>query len=109
MTNQELNEQVARKLGYCTTKHRKYGCLRPYYVEHERDFCSSIQAAWEIVEQERRNGYFRLHDEHDQNVTPTKLVYRCIFGIPNSAKFKEAIADTAPLAIVKAFLKLEDQ
>src|SRR5258708_7059883 len=67
MTDQEINEAVARKLGYCTTKYRKNGCLRPYYIQHEKDYCHSIEAAWEIME------------EHDIALFKTKQGHWCSY------------------------------
>lgn len=98
MTDQEINEAVARKLGYCATKHRKNGCLRPYYVEHEKDFCHSIAAAWEVVE------LIANKSEKDKCGPMVELSHdgKWHFRIG----LVQVKTDTAPMAICLAFLKI---
>jgi hypothetical protein len=103
MTNQEINEAVARKLGWksrsqkyketgnwatdwCPSEGHELGCEEPL------DYCTSIAAAWEIVEKwdtiqfERTNGG------------------RWILVVDRN-EIDAEYADTAPMAICLAFLK----
>ncbi len=89
-TNQEINEAVALKLGWfevaevwmCPPGSNEIFSKLP-------DYCTSIAAAWEIVEKQE---YFKL--------VYAASSWRCEMG-----KIKE-YADTAPMAICLAFLKL---
>lgn len=101
MTDSEINEVVARKLGWIEDK--PHGWIKPKphregFLIGQRilpDYSHSIDAAWEIVE---------------------KCKYVCLVKPLNNEKWKcdmgtndEIIiqwADTAPMAICKAFLKL---
>lgn len=121
MTDQELNEATAKKLGKSTVNiaphqathaHRTNfidgkvercldGCDQdvpsPYQVP---DYCHSIKAAWDILDYLHRSLlYWNLYVE-------TGGIH-CWLGHKNkeSGNVLE-IADTAPMAIVRAFLKL---
>lgn len=119
MTDQEINEAVARKLGYCTENH-SLSCKKAYWSEQlGPDFCHSIAAAWEVVEW--------LHDKGDQN-KPDSIPYgfrlehhtensedKWVCELPNvtwAPPYEEmnsditVEADTAPMAICLAFLKM---
>lgn len=87
MTDQEINEAVAKKLG-----------IDPFSFERDanRDYCHSIEAAWEIlktaIEYECQLTYHHWADGTD--------------FWEASINEQKAEADTAPMAICKAFLKL---
>ncbi len=88
MTDQELNEAVARKL---------HG--EEWRMWSAEDYCHSIEAAWEIVEKLHAGG--------------TEINLSWMSGIPweftihKNFEDYEGEADTAPMAICRAFLKLE--
>lgn len=110
MTDQETNEAVARELGWTQTPDCKRKMLKPWTRPEGKedllpDYCHSIEAAWAIVEQEHKDGYFRMHDDYEYTPNGKKLVYRCIFGVHNSTGFAESTDETAPMAICIAFLK----
>lgn len=88
MTDQEINEKVARKLGKITFESDGSPC----YCEMP-DYSTSIEAAWEIVE--RNDHYVALKRE--------KGVWFCSLGIKSN---EWSYADTATMAICLAFLKL---
>lgn len=114
MTDSELNEAVAIKLGWEKTGSTMAATI-PYEVWRRgkaetgglRLYSSDISAAWEVVEflrQKKRSTKGRFFD----------------YGITiqtraNSRKFrvyvlgKVGIADTAPRAICQAFLKLPEK
>lgn len=104
MTNQEINEAVARKLGWNYHESLKPVCWQTpagSYLREIPDYCHSIEAAWEIVEHykpELDSDGFSLDKDFD-SVKASQ--WDCRFGIVHG------YADTAPLAICKAFLKLE--
>ncbi len=94
MTDQEINEAVARKLGYMSDK------TDPRSVT---DYCRSIAAAWEVVES------LKNHSVTIRKADALTGWYCNIFswqGYPNGEKQPEieAEADTAPMAICLAFL-----
>lgn len=89
MTDQEINEAVARKLGWAPV---------PLSIEQViPDYCHYIEAAWEIVEFMRKNG-------RDFNMSVDEG------GFAIAWQYDEYIADadTAPMAICLAFLKLQE-
>lgn len=109
MADQKLNESIARKLGWKDLRWVRPEGLRdelvgqreksPPYGETIPDYCNSIEAAWEIVENIAKNNYschvsiyadgdvlIRVHDEEFPSVY--------------------CKAPTVPRAICKAFLKL---
>lgn len=102
MNDQELNEAVARKLGWRWSD--KHDPLCYWFMPNGKcppggevpAYSTSIEAAWEIVERWPR--YFMIYrDEYKK--------WRV--GIGTEQDFEElAIANTAPLAICRAFLKL---
>lgn len=83
MTDTELNEAVARKLG-CSGERNSW----------TMNFSTSIEAAWEIFEK-TTSWFLGKHFEGG---------YLCRLGTQSG--FYEAEADTAPRAICEAFLKL---
>lgn len=90
MTDQEINEAVARKLGD-RIRHDEHCCPIP-------DYCHSIAAAWEIVEHTLMKYAFEIHS------TPTNYIAH--FSGPTWKQLMTAEADAAPMAICLAFLKL---
>lgn len=97
MTDQEINEAVARRLGVDP----EFGCCcltRPA-CEHggNNDYCHSIEAAWEIVEKFDYCYLFRCKGmfEWEWECKLTREDKRKLYGT----------ADTAPMAICLAFLK----
>lgn len=103
MTDQQLNEQVARKLGHRLLEYpdsgewkiRQDDGPKMFYLVNIPDYCHSIQAAWEIVERENFiiSRYKNRWMVSDQGETDELAVN--VF-----------IADTAPRAIALCFLKL---
>jgi hypothetical protein len=104
MTDAEVNEAVARKLGSKTTCH-----CDPLDsdVGHTLHYTTDIRAAWEIVE-------FVPHKVYDQWFRLQRTSsgyqagwYRAMGAYQESdAPVAEEEADTAPMAICLAFLKL---
>lgn len=102
MTDQELNEAVARKLGWkyigeSGTEHI-LAYLRWQAPDGHKEsivdpYSTSIEAAWEIVEKLKQEGVVTL------TVTGT-------MGCSCQFKGEEFLANTAPRAICDAFLKL---
>ncbi len=110
MTPKEINEAVARKLGW--KKHKKT-CEVPtpgasiftygnhWYLEGMicrefiANYCSSIAAAWEIVEKFKEYQIEKLKG-------PTEYYVR----LGNVGDKLWAKSETAPMAICLAFLKL---
>lgn len=91
MTNQEINEAVAKKLGWDNKPF--HGYIRPNMPNYSTD----ISAAWEVVEKHQIS--LKYYGEA-WDCTLTKL----LDGRWINA---ESTADTAPMAICLAFLKLE--
>lgn len=90
MTDQEINLAVAHKLGYADVVKR--------HPDHIPNYCHSIEAAWEIVERLDQEWCFSLN----WHLSDGK--YHAEFY--NKGKMRNAQADTAPMAIALAFLKL---
>lgn len=110
----ELNEQVARKLGW--TNLHKFDVLphllgEPNGAKSEYpnedgiakvpDYCGSIEAAWEIVEFIGKTHSMSMYWLGKEDGSRFWRV-----GITGKALED---ADTAPLSIVKAFLKMGDR
>lgn len=94
MSDTETNEAVARKLGW-TIDHT--GAYKPGDDPQAYDvpnYCHSIVAAWEICEQNDFWPSIQKADTRRWKVT---------------VKGHSEYADTAPMAICWAFLKLEDK
>lgn len=110
MTDQEINEKVARKLGWTINTTQDY---KPWYwppgsrpesngVRELPDYSGSIQAAWEIVEHIQNQ---RLWISLGFDGAVKRWLFRSgPFGLQGQTT--EWSADTAPMAICKAFLKL---
>jgi len=100
MTNQELNEAVARKLGWKELGGRwsSPGLTGWKNIECPA-YSTSIEAAWEIVE---RMEYMTLRHRYGLGLKG----FVCQVD-RNGQMVANEEADTAPMAICKAFLKLE--
>lgn len=105
MTDQEINEAVARKLGW---KKEKGFWWSPIISEVPKlttnnplpDFCHSLEAAWEIVE------WCKFH-KRQIHLDTTNVSWVCLIGhSQHGIVVHSGEADTAPLAICLAFLKL---
>lgn len=99
MTDQEINEAVARKLGTWARIDPDPDCslndpAKPSTLPAYPSYCTDIAAAWEIFSTIKRMG----------SIYRTPDSYWCSFAtVPERT---EAQADTAPMAICLAFLKL---
>lgn len=127
MTDQELNEAVARKLGWVTDDdprfnpylgstleiRRKLGWIKnpndvPAYFQEPLPYSTSIAAAWEIWEKLREMNYdLQLYSSWDRK----EIV--CFHATEKTVRVNDypprqlhGEADTAPRAICEAFLKL---
>lgn len=95
---EEIKELVARKLGWLDIKDglgqppEKQSGDNGYVIP---DYACSIEAAWEIVEKLRSDGWRVI-------ITVEGLNWACTIG----TWLHEELAETAPLAICRAFLKL---
>lgn len=93
-----INERVARKLGLCEPHEKLTGHKNCDCPGEPENYCHSIEAAWEIV----------LNDP--RKVTIRKLYdgkFSCEMAV--DGEIIERTADTAPMAICKAFLKLNEE
>jgi len=106
MTDQEINEAVAKKLGW--EKMQNPAVIGEGYLTswknptssygHPPDYCHSIEAAWEIVEKIKETELFALCFHDGQ--------WHCEINCVDGERPIDQEADTAPMAICKAFLKL---
>jgi hypothetical protein len=112
MTNQEINEAVARKLGWVfdNSKEAKWNNRFPWYDAKGKGhlapgFTYSIEEAWEIVEHlgPRFHKLWRFWDDGSYifEISDGSLVVG-----PPKIDVVVGEADTAPMAICLAFLKL---
>jgi len=119
MTPEQINEAVAKKLGWtdiCNRHEIGYGIkwvgnnprkkrnnIPDGYRAFDSlpDFCRSIEAAWELVDNWNECGDFYLRRETIQK----KINWQASFWFNGENKAAEW-ADTAPMAIALAFLKL---
>lgn len=109
MTDQEINEAVARKLGWTLVA----GSDNRVWLKDGDpvnsvvipDYCHSLEAAWQIWEKLRDMGYdLQLFSSWNRrNIVCFNLTFK---GDISKNYQAEAEADTAPRAIVKAFLKV---
>lgn len=119
MTNQEINEAVARKLGWVYLEdgceilslghlHRPSGVC--WFAMSPR-YCEDIAAAWEIMEREDFM-IVAMSDSKEYragkfigNYGPAGEEPTYVYGHWSVV----AVAETAPMAICLAFLNLEDK
>lgn len=107
MTDQEINETVARKLGWKHAQCQDAPGLKTgkeWWFDLEGmprdtpDFCHSIAAAWEITEQIPHCTLWHGGDW-----------WMCSWAQTDGSNITPHVkADTAPMAIALCFLKLED-
>lgn len=90
MNDKEINEAVARKLGW-----------RGTFPDQYPDYCHSITAAWEVVEQVFTSFYLSWDETTETWFAKWDNQHRT----EESCRYKGE-ADTAPMAICLAFLKL---
>jgi len=120
MTDQEINEAVAQKLGWHQTDVfvsgggtvARWSAALPDGRVQEKlpDYCHDIKAAWEIVDYINSlptrigdKGHFYFQMRRDKQGYTVKLIP----GEFNKGSTIEATASIAPLAICLAFLKLQ--
>lgn len=108
MTPQEINEAVARKLGW-KDNYPVYQIKDPAYrqILSPPDYCGDIRAAWEIVERIQLSEYLVKVIGKRQ---PEYTFFACEIRTykPEEKIIVMESADTAPMAICLAFLKLEE-
>jgi len=106
MTAPQINEAVRRKLHPGLKPLTPNEFQQSEYHAVPRLYCSDIKAAWEVVEflQSIRNlqGFALWTPEYSG--PHTKIAFKILTG----KTILEEIADTAPMAICLAFLKLPD-
>lgn len=92
MTPQEINEAVARKLGWTRPSY-------PHKIGDTPDYCRTIELAWEIVEHLCRLG-------HPPILWFSDNAEACV-----SFLYDEVVTDIlpAPMAICLAFLELKEE
>lgn len=112
MTDQEINEQVAKRLGWRKLEQADYTLDHPYYwldrngVQADlKDWATSISAAWELVDAMKQQNEVSLLYGHTANDPLTRHWFFQVGSIHNENYFK-ADADTASMAICLAFLKM---
>lgn len=108
LSDQELNEAVARKLGWeeHPYPHGVKLWFHPIYATLPvpvKDYCHSIAAAWEIIEILETGWIFKLHHRIDWNA---EFFHDEVTRHANDKRYATSSADTAPKAICLAFLKL---
>lgn len=122
MTDQEINEGVAKGLGnlpcsdaysQLTNKDGSHICAYcgakvsledPEHIQ-QRDYCHNIKAAWEIVEFLQKTNSLEIIPRRDGKT----MVIIETDKYPYKAKGIGSVSDTAPMAICLAFLKLESK
>lgn len=108
-TDQELNEAIARKMGWKLVKgnERTYWSERWFPPDGDStkpfpNYSGDIAAAWEIWEFLVKERYdLQLYSSWDRPMTCFQATLKM-----DSSKQLHAEADTAPMAICLAFLKL---
>lgn len=115
MTDKEINEAVARKLGWyeTTTVLPKDGIIQelPAWTKDDKfvllklpDYVNSIEAAWEIVE--HLQNLLSVSYFVSMNCKKDKVEAGILCALTGNIAW-EAEADTAPRAICLAFLKMQ--
>ena len=111
MTDQEINQKVARALGYVPSQeHPGYWMAkaeRTGYIHFPLpNYCTDIKAAWEIVEWLYANKVNAVNTgccvwkEHKR--------WYCGIRTENGRNYIQEYADTAPKSICLAFLKMKE-
>lgn len=108
MTDQEINKAVAQRLGYSVEVINGYRCKVLGQIKEGisccdlKSYCTDIRAAWEIVEHVLSEDKFFHLQMGDKNCEATICWHNTLAIL----KSYSAEADTAPMAIALAFLKL---
>lgn len=128
MTYQEINEAVARRLGWehvpadagsddywrrAALRDNEGRIIRPAQFPFISDYSTSIEAAWEIPTYLISKGFEFNVDHPDWEEIKyfeedRHKKWRCNISAPNGKIWKDAYADTAPMAICLAFLELPE-
>lgn len=114
---EEINALVAKRLGWFNIT--KYAPPNWYGKKEKRrlvgsfhtigadahlvdipDYCGKIEAAWEIVE--------KMSDDYEVTIIAAHRKYWCHAAGPTWKQVVTGEADTAPMAIALAFLKLPE-
>lgn len=108
----EINEKVAQRLGWTRNDDRYRGIQYRQgnmYTPDLPNYAGSIADAWEVVEHLTKDSPYRKYE--------VGLAHRGFQAhvwitndplMPNNRIVADAIAETAPLAICRAFLALEE-
>lgn len=115
MTNSEINEAVARKLGWKVLSGGLLAVPPDAFDDAAKrlpNYAESIAAAWEIVEFIHNKGFdMELMHTSPQWITENPdekwMIYVRRYDTDRNP-FENVFAETAPLAICLAFLKLPD-
>lgn len=105
MTNNEVNEAVAVRLGWVYHEDASPLCWEmpinsTVYVKSYPTYSTSIAAAWEVVE------FVRNQNKESIEIHSLPEGYSVIFTGPTWKQMVRQDADTAPMAICLAFLKI---
>lgn len=116
MTDQEINEAVARKLGFVRKDCERLSTLH-WHCSNDHcyadrmlpNYCHSIAAAWEIIESIITDGDKQMKETGCSSTPSFALrmgpvgVFHCDLGNSGEAGWYQP---TAPMAICLAFLKV---
>ena len=105
MTNQEINEAVHKKLGGDkVVEPVLLHTTNEIFMQHipAKDYCGSIQAAWEVV------GWITKTSRSFSLYVNSGRKWTCSIGSWGNVEpdAEVNLADTAPMSICLAFLKL---
>jgi hypothetical protein len=108
MTDQEINEAVGRKLGWCNIEHPKGEVCKLKYIPYFNHYATDIAAAWEVVEFVHQDERYSFHLYWHATEKVSCGIQEYLGMNPGRAETSwEVDADTAPMAICLAFLKLK--
>lgn len=103
MTDTEINELVARKLGWTIDQTGAYKPGDDPQAYDVPDYCHDIKAAWEVVEK-----HICVSDEYYFCLEFNAMYWEAGWRTTDkNHAVGWSSADTAPMAICLAFLKLE--
>lgn len=114
MNDQEINEAVARKLGWthrpiAMAGHPGFWTRGAYERSGIPDYCHSIAAAWEIVDSIYEEVLLEKHIDGGPGGSGYTL-YRCIFPEKRLKDYDFPYTERGPaMAICLAFLKLPEK
>lgn len=113
MTNAELNEAVALKLGWTHHKSDREDCWETpkdglnatWILAHPKDYSISIEDAWEVAQKMDAPPY---QIEIYGTGRPTRIIVREYGGYgPKGIIVSDITESSTPLAICKAFLEIK--